>query len=471
MGCAPVYIAASLLTVAAAAIGNTRRIKLKSGWCEPLVLWFVLLGESGDKKTHGLKKALFIPQIFEMENNRAHREAMQLYKIEKKQAQENGDDPPPKPKPVRYMVMDITTEKLAEILEDNARGVLLGIQELSGWFRSFNQYKGKGSDVSRWLECYDAGPWNIDRKNLDDPIYVPHAAVSIIGTIQPSTFQDATVDHVEDGMLSRMLVALPPSTRSYWTNAIVQPDIENKVVDVFRKLYQLRFPKGSYCKAIDLPLSKEAQDIFIEFHDRMVDERAALSGYLKSVWSKLVAQAARLALTIHLIRKAAKTPKPRGKNKSLKVEPIGAESMEAGIKIARWFGQEARRVFVILQEDSDERDTRRFIEQIKSMGGSVTVREWQRTRSKNSTEDARDELQMLVEAGHGKLKKTDSGSRGGRPSERFILTDKTDDNDETSTGLDSVSSVMSVSSSGGISADNPKHLTAKKKKKGPQRGK
>src|SRR5206468_1703264 len=46
IGCDPCYVALPLLTVLAAAIGNTRRLLLKLGWTVPAILWTAIVGES-----------------------------------------------------------------------------------------------------------------------------------------------------------------------------------------------------------------------------------------------------------------------------------------------------------------------------------------------------------------------------------------------------------------------------------------
>ena len=48
-GCDESYIALPLLTMLAAAVGNSRCIRLKRTWCEPAMIWAVVVGESGLK--------------------------------------------------------------------------------------------------------------------------------------------------------------------------------------------------------------------------------------------------------------------------------------------------------------------------------------------------------------------------------------------------------------------------------------
>src|SRR5207248_9333605 len=86
----------------------------------------------------------------------------------------------------------ITVERLAELLEDNPRGLLLARDELAGWLGSFSRYRGRSalesSDLPYWLSIHDARGLRLDRKGGDRrTVYVPRAAVSIVGGLQPGT--------------------------------------------------------------------------------------------------------------------------------------------------------------------------------------------------------------------------------------------------------------------------------------------
>ena len=58
LGCDPSYIALPLLAGLASAVGATRRIRLKSDWVEPCVLWAAIVGESGTLKSPAMSLAL-----------------------------------------------------------------------------------------------------------------------------------------------------------------------------------------------------------------------------------------------------------------------------------------------------------------------------------------------------------------------------------------------------------------------------
>ena len=75
--------------------------------------------------------------------------------VDKKSRGPRPESPPPCD---RRLVSDTTVEALVPILEANPRGVVLEMDELSGWLRSFNEYKGgRGKDVPHYLSMHRAG--------------------------------------------------------------------------------------------------------------------------------------------------------------------------------------------------------------------------------------------------------------------------------------------------------------------------
>ena len=74
--------------------------------------------------------------------------------------------------------------------------------------------------------------------------------------------------------------------------------------------------------------------------------------------SKIEAIAARLALVIHLVRFAANDPT------LCDADHVDGESVAAGVTIARWFANEAERVYGVLQEGDEAADRRELVEWI-----------------------------------------------------------------------------------------------------------
>src|SRR5262249_32420171 len=231
LGCDPAFVALPVLAVAASAIGNTRALRLKRGWEEPPVIWSALVADSGTLKSPAYLKA--VPHLFRIQKRllleykqrcARYQEELADYEDAKRKAKADGAEPPDQPeKPVlrRVVCSDTTIEKLAVILEDNPRGLLLARDELSGWLGSFTRYKGKagGTDLPNWLEAFRAGTWLVDRKTGDRPtLVIPHAAVSVCGGIQPGVLARAlTPEFLDAGLAARFLMAMPTKLPKRWS--------------------------------------------------------------------------------------------------------------------------------------------------------------------------------------------------------------------------------------------------------------
>ncbi len=180
IGCDPTFIIMPLLAVFAAAIGSTRTLMLKPGWFAPAILWTVVIAESGSMKTpaHRLalasimarqKKALQQQALAQREYERElgqHELELVRWKAKKDPSIPRPEEPI-EPFAERCIVSDTTVEALAPILDKNPRGLLLGCDELAGWFGGFNAYKSGGRDLESFLSMYDAGYSKIDRKTAE----------------------------------------------------------------------------------------------------------------------------------------------------------------------------------------------------------------------------------------------------------------------------------------------------------------
>jgi len=440
IGCDSSYIALPLLSGLASAIGNTHRIALKRGWTEPAIVWTAIVGESGTMKTPAFKlamKAIRKAQadaFKEHEAARAEWEAQHLrYEAEltgwKRQAAKGHDDagdPPEKPAPPiarRYIVSDTTTEALAPILLGNPRGVLLARDELAGWLGSFDRYAkaGKaGADSAHWLSMHNGEAMTIDRKTGIPPtIHVPSASVSITGGIQPGILSRALgQEHHESGMAARVLYAMPPRKAKRWTEADVNADTEAAVAMVFDRLFGLTAETdddGDERPRL-VTLADDGKRAWVTFYNEHASEQVNLSGDEAAAWSKLEGYAARLALVVHLTRWAA------GDATLLDPARVDEASIAAGVVLARWFGDEARRVYAILSESDDDRETRRLVELIQRKGGDVSGRELvQASRAFRTVADADAALSALVETGAGSWVTPEQRGRGQPKARRFVL--------------------------------------------------
>ncbi|MBN1554422.1 MAG: DUF3987 domain-containing protein [Phycisphaerae bacterium] len=464
IGCDAAFVALPLLAGVASAIGNIYRIELKRNWTEPVILWVAIVGDSGTLKSPALELALKSLRRRQHDAIKQHAEEMEAhkadvlrYEIDLAAWKKSGGEglPPAEPKaPVlpRYWCDDTTIEALAVMLLQNWRGILMVRDELAGWLGGFDRYaQGKGGDVAKWLEMHGGRSVMVDRKTgTPRTIYIPRAAVSVTGGIQPATLQRALGrEYFENGLAARLLLASPPRRVKKWTEREIDPATENAVTTMFENLYSLEPVTGQDGEPEPgiVRLSPAAKTAWISFYNEHAQEHVNLSGDLSAAWSKLEGYAARLALVVHLVRWAA------GDATLSDLNVVDEESVSAGVALSRWFGQETRRVYAILDETEEDRERRELVELIERHGGNITARELMRScRAYNTStaEVAEQALAELVQAELGRWEDAESKPRGGRPTRRFVLSRRVDV-DKTSKMLEK----SEVSSTEPVKLENP----------------
>lgn len=438
IGCDASLVALPVLAGMASAIGNTRRLQLKRGWTEPAIIWAVMVGDSGTLKSPALELALRPIRKRQRDAMKRHAQAMRPHAAELAQYEramtrwrstKDDSDPPAKPAepvPDRCYCDDVTIEALAALLLNQFRGLLAVRDELAGWFGAFDRYaQGKGGgDAAKWLEMHGGRPVMVDRKSGNPrTIYIPHAAVSVTGGIQPDTLRRALgTEHKDNGLAARLLLTCPPRRPKKWTEADIDPRTEAAIESIFDRLYDLQpdtDDEGEPQPRI-VTLTPEGKAAWVRFVNEHGVEHAELTGELSAAWSKLEGYAARLALVLHFIRWAANDPTLQSP------EAVDEASITAGVKLSRWFGHEARRVYTILAETDDERDRRRLVELIGRKGGAVTARElMQSSHQYRTADDAEAALAELVKAGFGRWEDREPTAKGGRPTRVFRLNEGT----------------------------------------------
>ncbi len=441
IGCDASYVALPLLAVGAGVIGNARSIRLKQGWTEPAVIWGAIVGESGQQKSPAVDAVLRPLHVWQAAALLQHEQALDQfdrdraihdadYRAWQTKGRKAGEPPPQKPRPPvcpRVIVSDCTVEALAVLLAENPRGLLLARDELAGWIRGFDQYKGgRGGDVAHWLTMHGARPMVVDRKSGDRRIiHVPRAAVSICGGIQPGTLARVLgQDHFEDGLAARLLLTFPAPRVRRWNDSELSEETQARLAVLFGQLQEIEpdvDEQGTFRPRV-LPLTDSGTREWIRFYNEHADEQAERQGSLAAAWSKLEGYAARLGLVVHLIRQVA------GDTTLERLEAVDAVSIEAGVILSRWFGREAMRIYTILNESDEERELRRLRDWIAQRGGTTTARNVQNgLRTYRSPGAAEAALNKLRRKGWGQWSPTSTGPKGGHPTRAFRLTTSSDD--------------------------------------------
>ncbi|MET3560778.1 hypothetical protein ABID39_001489, partial [Bartonella japonica] len=209
------FVAVSALCGLAALIGNGVRIapKQHDDWKIVPNLWGALIGQPSTMKTPTMRAALapitclqkkwYKDWLKQKERQEIEEILETLDKSEKKKqahkAIKKGDletahallsetlskDNARDDDVSRFIVNDVTVEKLGELLKENPRGLLMVRDELSGFLTDMER-KEYQSDRAFYLEAFNGdGQFIYDRIGRGT-IFIPNATVSIIGGIQPS---------------------------------------------------------------------------------------------------------------------------------------------------------------------------------------------------------------------------------------------------------------------------------------------
>jgi hypothetical protein len=429
IGCDPVFIALPMLSALAAAIGTTRCIRLKATWTEPAIIWGETVAASGERKSPPLELALENTTRRQHMAVKAYQRAMAEYEEKLQQWErdrrrgDGDDDPSPKPAEphlTEFWMTDATIEAVAPMLDRNPRGVLLAPDELRAWFGSLDRYnRPSGGDAAHWLMMHGGRPLKINRKTDKRVYYIPRAAVSITGTIQPDTLRRVLrPEYLDNGLAARFLLAMPMPRPVRWTENVIDPAVKQGVSLVFDRLFDLSPASGADVddpEPLALDLSPDAKVLWISFYNEHNTEAADMTGAEAAAWRKLEGYAARLALVVHLTRCAAEPTLG---------DAVDADSIATGIRLSRWFGREARRVYAMLSETDEQREVRHLHELVQRKGGTLTPRELMRSSRRYNTADAAEAaLGMLAQARLGHWHDDDHGGGPGHPAHRFVLFD------------------------------------------------
>ncbi|MDK2889107.1 MAG: hypothetical protein PWP72_1985 [Thermoanaerobacter sp.] len=436
LGCPPDFIGVPLLALAGAAIGTTRVIQLKPGWREGTQLYAAIVAEPGSKKSPALALAQ-APLVerqqqlkvkYDREKEEYERELAQ-WEEEKEKAKaarkKGGNEPdtgekPEKPVLGRTYTTDTTVEALAQIMEQNPRGIALVRDELAGWARSMNQYKaGRGADKQFYLSCWSGAPAAVDRKSKEEPIFLSRTFLTVVGCIPPDVLDELTDERQrEDGFIHRILFCFPDPVPNRWTEASISEEARESVNRCFEQLWKLTHTAGEHGEPIPVvvPLSPEGKRVFLEWYESHCQEEQApdFQAAWRGPWAKMPAHVARLALIIHVCRLVS------GETTSAKVDDMSVLKAAA---LAHYFKSHLKRVYQRLRDEPLDRKVRQAVEWLKKHGkNGVTPRVLiaYRVAGCKDRSDAKALLETLVARNLGYWQEPPQGGRG-RKAKKFFL--------------------------------------------------
>lgn len=297
---APELVAVPALVTLSAAIGNARRIRLKADYEEPAALFATVVADTGSMKSPALRMATE-PLIRAQTTDR------------------------------RTWTADTTVEKLAELLGEHKRGLIIIRDELIGWVKSLNQYReGKGGDREFYLSAWSGAALAVDRKSNEKPLIIPRPFISVVGCLPTDLLDSLEGTPKDDGFIQRFLFAWPEPVPVRWTDLAVTDATKKAYHDLVTQLLELDW-QGEEPEPI--LMTPTALALYKDWYDQhcMQMESPELQPGLKPFYPKLKGYCARLAL-IHAL---ATDPEEH---------EIGPNHIEAAIAQINYFKDQAARV-------------------------------------------------------------------------------------------------------------------------------
>lgn len=408
IGCPSDFVGASILGVAAAAIGDKTVLEIKEGYREKPILYLAIVADPGSGKTPALKSAM--KPIFDYQQRLVDKKMKELVSDSNKKIDNHKVRDSRKRKSMLYRpesfsfnqiyMTDATPEAVAEILSSNSNGIMGYFDEMSDWFKcSKNRF---------WLECWAGNPVMVNRKN-DLTLFVANPIFNVLGAMTPDVCRDIVLSRKQDdGFLDRILWSYPPSLPKVWSQA----SVEESTMDGYHRTISFLLDWPLVDGPVVLKLSEDSRkryDSWTRDHFNEVQSHR-FPGKLKGSWAKIPALLGRITLILHCLWSATE-----GKVD----ETVEVDMIDRAIMLIEYFKRQAKKVrLVALTEESEQRISK-FVSWMIKKDRRASKREVQRANllGVKSAEDVEDLFVEMKAAGVGTY-----GYHGR--SIQFILAEK-----------------------------------------------
>ena len=404
----PAFVAIPALAACAAAVGNSRVLRINACWVERACLWTAIIADSGSRKTPAFKSALAPLWAVNQEQMGVNDVAIRDWRTACEQCKK-GEKHPPKPIESRTVIQDCTVERLGALLSENPKGLLMAENELKGWFDGFTRYS-PGSAASYWLNFFDGATTVVDRIGRPS-IGLNHPLVSVTGTSQPAVMGKLLdADAWSSGLAPRLIIAMPPVDfvlyRSPPKVIAGQAEYEDILTFCATNLdgvgLELNFDTAAY-EMWETDLNTRKRHAFYN-----------TSGSRRAHLSKIEAIPARWSLIHHVLTGAA-TKSPSWNN------PIPIASIEAGCTLARWVEGETARVMGLLSTAGQESSDDQWFRALQAWPNGVTAAELSRYHHGKLPNSTAAEILLKRLVSMRKAGKIDKKGKNGQTVTRYFL--------------------------------------------------
>jgi putative DNA primase/helicase len=454
MRCPPEFIGVPMLVGASMLVARHVAVQpqARTDWAERANLWAMLVAPPGWMKSPAIKAALQPIERMEAREAERHKAEMEAFKVEllaHKLAMEAGEkkakaelakdrnadvrthltgDEPKAPIWPRYVVSDLSYEKLHSLLEENPGGLLSVRDELRGLLLHLAKEENAEARAF-YLQAWSGGSATIDRIGRGT-VRVPDACMSMIGGIQPgplcSILNKARQGAGDDGMIERFLVCWPDAP-AVWRDVDRWPDsvARRGAVAVFDRLDALSADGVGAVRETDaegqahgpglLRLAPDARELFASWREEFMPRVQTIARERESLAAALAKfnhHVPALALVLHVVDGGT--------------GPVTMQSVKRALALAEYFESHAGRLHgsgrrVVIKA------ARAILAKVRSgdlpvefTARDVYRRDWSGLTEPETVTAA---LEMLTVHGWFSEYALSSGAAGGRPTVLYAASE------------------------------------------------
>lgn len=405
----------------------------KSHYSEPLNLYFLIVANSGERKSAIVRLMTQPIYQYERKENERRRTLMENEQVKlnslKRQVENLERDgknekaskirvqyrsiEQNQTKPLRLIADDTTPEAMTSLLANN-NGVLSIITTEGGIFDTLAGRYSNTISIDTVLKAYSGDPIRVDRKGREGEV-INNPTLTMLLSAQDNVLAEIMKNEAfkSRGLTARILYRRPKSkmgTRHFVTPDI-PPDLEIAYQRLVSKLLEIPYPTNGILPIINL--SPSAQNEVIRFHDwlepKLVDELE----YMESWGAKLLGNMLRIAGMLHC---AKKTNAPSETS-------LSSETVQQAIAISKYFLHHAKCVHNLLGTDKDMQLAKHVTKKLQNQE-ERELSKYQIFRlcrgSFQRVDDLNPILDILIEFGYLK-ERTHPAPTGGRPRANTYL--------------------------------------------------
>lgn len=324
----PDYTSASILYAVSVSIGNRIQLKVKNSWLEKSNLYMVLVGRTGDVKSHSVSFCLH--PLMKLDKQNFDQYLLKKKEFEQLPIEEKSKNTVPVLR--QLLLNDFTPEAFVKAHYFNPRGIGLYTDEIAGFFNSFNQYR-KGSEEESYLSAWSGKPI-IKNRISGEEMRVDNTKVDIIGTMQEAIL--SSVFHskkMKNGFIDRLLFVLP---HKYVDNKWNDRDLDKKYIEWYSEFIAKVFETAEKSEII-LEFDSVAKDYLYQWQNNQKTDFEF--EYQRGISVKLQQYVLRFSILIEVIQSICNDEKP---------QTISLTTLKSAIQLREYFFENAVRVFELI---------------------------------------------------------------------------------------------------------------------------